>query len=145
MVAAGLARLGIGSRVVDGSGHEGRGTAHSTPEDAHLLDLVAGRMGAWADKPEDFAQAVAADGYQPQDFIPRRRCGEYLSNILHEALDGASHAGVEPVRSAKQTANGWQVGLADEVDGRSLIARAGRAWAVGPLIKARFWEKIQGP
>ena len=46
----------------------GRGTAYSTPETAHLLNVVAGRMGAWADKPGDFAETVAAEGYDPHRF-----------------------------------------------------------------------------
>ena len=59
MIAAELARRGIASVLVDGSGREGRGTAYSTPKNAHLLNVIAAKMGAWADKPEDFAEEVA--------------------------------------------------------------------------------------
>ena len=75
MVAAELARRGVNSVLVDGSGREGRGTAYSTTEDAHLLNVVAGRMGAWADRPGDFAEAVADEGFGPDCYVPRRRYG----------------------------------------------------------------------
>ena len=48
MVAAELARRGVSSVLVDGSGREGRGTAYATPEPAHLLNVVAAKMGATA-------------------------------------------------------------------------------------------------
>ena len=43
MAAAELARRGLNSVLADGSGREGRGTAYSTSEDAHLLNVVASR------------------------------------------------------------------------------------------------------
>src|SRR5690349_3817481 len=85
MLAAELARRGVSAIVVERSGREGRGTAYSTPEDAHLLNVVAAKMGAWADQPEHFAKTVEGEGYHPDDFVPRRRYGEYLSGILREA------------------------------------------------------------
>ena len=128
MVAAELARRGVTSIIVDGSGREGLGTAFSTPEAAHLLNVIAGRMGAWADKPNDFADAVEAEGYDSEDYVPRRRYGEYLSNILHEARATglvtlmSSHA-----RSAERTADGWTIMLADgsRVSGQALVLAQG--------------------
>ena len=122
MVAAELARRGVPSVLVNGSGREGKGTAFSTPEAAHLLNVVAGRMGAWADKPEDFAEAVAEEGYEPHDYVPRRRYGEYLSNILNEAR-------------ATGLAKPDALDLGLEVDANSRIAGSDNAWAIGPLTK----------
>ena len=84
MVAAELARRGVPSVIVDGSGREGLGTAYSTQENAHVLNVIAAKMGAWADKPEDFAEEVDRE-YEPDAYVPRRRYGEYLSRILNDA------------------------------------------------------------
>lgn len=114
MVAAELARRGVSSVIVDGSGREGLGTAYSTPEDAHLLNVIAAKMGAWADKPEDFAQAIEADGFQPDDYVPRRRYGEYISGILQEArATGLVTVMQNDARSAERSADGWAVTLTD--------------------------------
>jgi uncharacterized NAD(P)/FAD-binding protein YdhS len=122
MLAAELARRGIKAVLVDRSGREGRGTAYSTPEDAHLLNVVAAKMGAWADQPEHFAKTVEAEGYQPDDFVPRRRYGEYLSAILHEAEASGQVTVVKAdAQSAKPSDSGWTVELGD---GSSLKASA---------------------
>lgn len=113
MLAAKLARKGIGSTVID-AGRAGKGTAFSTEEEAHLLNVPAGRMGGWADEPGDFAREVADEGYEADDFVPRRRFGEYVSSILAEAV-ASGHAKV--VRgdavAAERGAAGWSVRLAD--------------------------------
>ena len=118
MMAAELARRGIDAVLIEGGGRAGRGTAYSTPEDVHLLNVPAGKMSAWADQPDHFAEAVAGEGYGPSDFVPRRRYGAYLSGILRDA-------GVEVVDQAAVSAGpdgeGWSVDLAD---GRSIAAKA---------------------
>ena len=137
MVAAELARRGIRSVLVDNSGREGRGTAYSTPEDAHLLNVVAGRMGAWADKPGDFAEAVAGEGYRPEDYVPRRRYGEYLDTILEEArasglVDVVSGNAV----AAAQNGDTWTVELADgaRIKGRVLVLAQGNQSPGAPAL-----------
>jgi uncharacterized NAD(P)/FAD-binding protein YdhS len=128
MVAAELARRGVRSVLVDGSGREGRGTAYSTTEDAHLLNVVAGRMGAWADRPTDFAEAVAPEGFAPGDYVPRRRYGEYLSNILQGARASGLVTLVSSLaRSADQAQDGWAIELADgsRVEGKALVLAQG--------------------
>jgi uncharacterized NAD(P)/FAD-binding protein YdhS len=110
MLAAQLARRGLKVALIEGGGRAGRGTAYSTPEEVHLLNVPAGKMSAWADQPDHFAEAVAGDGYQPTDFVPRRRFGQYLRGIL----DAASAEVVEQqaVR-AEPEGDGWAVELAD--------------------------------
>lgn len=139
MVAAELARRGVPSVLVDGSGREGKGTAFSTPEAAHLLNVIAGRMGAWADKPEDFAEAVAEEGYEPHDYVPRRRYGEYLSNILNAArATGLVSLMSGKARTAERSADGWTVTLADgsRIQGQSLVlAQGNQPPALPPLAR----------
>jgi uncharacterized NAD(P)/FAD-binding protein YdhS len=118
MMAAELARRGIGAVLIEGGGRAGRGTAYSTPEDVHLLNVPAGKMSAWADQPDHFADAVASEGFSPADFVPRQRYGTYLSGILREAgVEVVDRAAV----GAKPDGEGWSVELAD---GRSIAARA---------------------
>ena len=128
MLAAELARRGIKAVLVERSGREGRGTAYSTPEDAHLLNVVAAKMGAWADQPEHFAKTVEAEGYQPDDFVPRRRYGEYLSAILGEAeASGLVTVVRADAQSAQPGGGGWTVALGDgsAVKARALVVAHG--------------------
>jgi len=128
MVAAELARRGIRSVLIDGSGRAGRGTAYSTPEDAHLLNVIAAKMGAWADKPGDFAAEVASEGYEPDDYVPRRRFGEYLGKILREAREGGLVTVVSAdAVAAERTATGWSVRMTDgsHVEAKALVLAQG--------------------
>jgi uncharacterized NAD(P)/FAD-binding protein YdhS len=59
MVAAQLARRGIASLLIEGGGREGLGTAFSTTEPAHSLNVRAEAMSAWPDAPADFADRTA--------------------------------------------------------------------------------------
>ncbi len=48
--------IGLSLKVVliERIGTIGEGIAYGTRNPAHLLNVPAGRMGAWPDKPEDF-------------------------------------------------------------------------------------------
>ena len=65
----------------------GRGVAYSTDEEAHLLNVPAAKMGAFADDIEHFHRWLEANGYDhgPADFVPRRVFGRYLRECLEEA------------------------------------------------------------
>lgn len=128
MVAAELAKRGVASVMVEGGGRAGRGTAYSTMEDAHLLNVVAGRMGAWAENPGDFAAAISAEGFGPNDYVPRRRYGEYLIDILQKArASGLVTVVSSDAQSAERTPSGWAIGLADgsRVVGQALVLAQG--------------------
>lgn len=127
MLAAKLARKGIGSTVID-AGRAGRGTAFSTSEEAHLLNVPAGRMGGWADDPGDFAEEIADEGYDEDDFVPRRRFGEYVSSILAQAVASGNAKVVRgDAVAAERGAAGWSVRLADgsRVEGSALVLAQG--------------------
>ena len=124
MVAAELARRGIDAALVEGRNRAGRGTAYSTPEDVHLLNVPAARMSAWADRPGHFAESVAAEGFAPGDFVPRRRFGAYLRSILNQS-------GVRVVEQtavvAERSESGWSVAMADgsRIGARALVLAQG--------------------
>lgn len=65
----------------------GRGVAFSTEEDTHLLNVPAGKMGAYADDVEHFHRWLNDNGldHAPTSFVPRRIFGEYLREQLEEA------------------------------------------------------------
>lgn len=128
MLAAQLARRGVRSVLVEGGGRAGRGTAFSTDEDAHLLNVPAGRMGAWADRPEDFARAVEQDGYGPGDFVPRKRFGSYLRAIFEVAQASGLVKTVEAnAVGIKRSGDSWSVRLDDgsDVEARALVLAQG--------------------
>src|SRR3954452_6843254 len=86
MVAAQLAVRGIASVLIDGSGRAGKGVAYSTTEPAHLLNVRAEGMSAWADDPDHFARRFEAEGGERRGFAERRLFGRYLGELLDEAV-----------------------------------------------------------
>ena len=138
MVAAELARRGVTSVIVDGSGREGLGTAYSTQENAHVLNVIAAKMGAWADKPEDFAEEVDPE-YEPDAYVPRRRYGEYLSKILNDARGtGLVSLVSSDARTVERSSDGWTVTLTDgsRIPGAALVlAQGNQAPAPPPLAR----------
>src|SRR3954447_18158695 len=92
ILAAQLARRGIGSVLIDGSGRIGRGVAYSTDEGAHLLNVRADGMSAWSDEPDHFARRFEAEGGDKRGFAERRLFGRYLGDILDGAVaSGRTH------------------------------------------------------
>ena len=128
MLAAELARRKIRSVLVEGSGRAGSGTAFSTTEEAHLLNVPAGRMGAWADRPDDFAKAVEAEGYGPGDFVPRKRFGAYLRAILDEVrAGGLATLAAGAAMEAEHRDGGWSVTMEDgsRIEAKALVLAQG--------------------
>ncbi len=78
MVAAQLARKGIESVLIEGGCRVGRGIAYSTAEPAHVLNVCAELMSAWADDPEHFSRWFETQGGEASDFAQRRLFGRYL-------------------------------------------------------------------
>lgn len=87
LVAAQLLRNGFGGRVIiiEPRAKLGRGLAYSTPFARHLLNVPAGKMSAFRDRPHHFLDwlrtrmpACPGSGY----FAPRTIYGEYLENVL---------------------------------------------------------------
>ena len=109
MVAANLARQGIKSILIEANGRAGQGAAYSTTEPAHLLNVRAQNMGAWAEDPEDF---VTREQVDRDSFAERRQYGRYLRSILDEAIDGGWVQVVEDrAVGARPDSDGWRVRL----------------------------------
>ena len=114
IMAAQLARRGIASALIDGSGRVGRGVAYSTTEPAHLLNVRAEGMSAWAGEPGHFAERFEAHGGHPRGFAERRYFARYLGQILDEAVSSGSTQVVDAfARTAKRGEGCWLVALDD--------------------------------
>lgn len=128
ILAAELARRGVRSILFEGAGREGRGTAYSTLEPAHLLNVPAAKMSAWAHDPGHFQRMIEAAGGSGKDFAERREFGRYLRGILDEAV---ANGIVEVIRaralSARLDGAGWRIHVEDggEVAADALVLAQG--------------------
>lgn len=128
ILAAQLARRGIGSVLIDGSGRMGRGVAYSTTEPAHLLNVRAEGMSAWSGEPDHFARRFEAEGGEPRGFAERRLFARYLGDILDQAIaSGKAKVVHETACKAARHANGWRI----ELGNRETIEADAVALAVG--------------
>jgi uncharacterized NAD(P)/FAD-binding protein YdhS len=114
ILAAQLARRGVSSVLIDGSGRAGRGVAYSTTEPAHLLNVRAEGMSAWAGEPGHFAKRFEAEGGEPRGFAQRRLFGRYLAEILDEAVaSGRTRVAHASAIKTKRADGKWRIDLDD--------------------------------
>jgi uncharacterized NAD(P)/FAD-binding protein YdhS len=66
----------------------GRGVAYSTSDENHRLNVAAGRMSLFADRPNDLVEWLdrRQSGHGPEDFIPRQLFGAYIADTLSHGL-----------------------------------------------------------
>ncbi len=83
------ARTSLAVSLHDTGGAFARGVAYGTRDPAHLLNVRTDRMGAFADRPDDFQRWLSAEFRQqepdPAAFMPRRIYGDYLISLLAHA------------------------------------------------------------
>jgi len=122
IVAAQLARRGVSSVLIDGSGRVGKGVAYSTTEPAHLLNVRAEGMSAWAGEPDHFARRFESEGGERRGFAERRMFARYLGQILDDAI-GSGHVRTvaATATSASRNDGRWHVQLDD---GENVAAQA---------------------
>lgn len=71
-------------RLFERSGEFGAGIAFATEDPNHVLNVPAGKMSAFEDRPNDFVAWLAGQGVELGDgFVPRLRYREYLRDRLH--------------------------------------------------------------
>jgi uncharacterized NAD(P)/FAD-binding protein YdhS len=128
ILAAQLARRGIASVLIDGSGRAGKGVAYSTTEPAHLLNVQAEQMSAWASEPDHFALRFESEGGDRLGFAQRRLFGRYLGEILDEAIasGNAEVVHASALKAAREN-SGWRIELDDDrvVDAKALVLAIG--------------------
>jgi uncharacterized NAD(P)/FAD-binding protein YdhS len=123
-----LARRGVRSILIDGSGRAGVGVAYSTNEPAHLLNVRAEGMSAIADDPEHFVRRFEAEGGNRRGFAERRFFGRYLRDMLADAVD-KERVSIEQSTaiSARRDGASWKV----ELDDGSIVEADALALALG--------------
>lgn len=128
ILAAQLARRGIDSVLIDGSGRIGKGVAYSTTEPAHLLNVRAEGMSAWSGEPDHFADRFGAEGGDPRGFAQRRFFARYLGDILEEATaSGRVQLLHCSAVSADRHDGEWRIGFDDgsAIDADALVLAIG--------------------
>ena len=71
----------------------GEGIAYRTNDPRHLLNVPAGQMSAWPNRPEDFLEFARAKDtlVKPGDFLPRRMYGQYIRQRLCELAESCGN------------------------------------------------------
>ncbi|MBD2200571.1 MULTISPECIES: FAD/NAD(P)-binding protein [Calothrix] len=91
LVAANILRhatIPLSIKLIERRTEIGKGVAYSTPVKNHLLNVPAGKMSAFADKPKHFLKWLHQNGHTDitaSTFVPRQVYGEYIQAILNEA------------------------------------------------------------
>ena len=127
-VALQLARRGVESTLVESRPMVARGAAYSTRADEHLLNVPAAKMSLWPDDPDSFADHVEGEGAAPQDFVSRRRFGDYVARELDRAAaDGEVSLIRDRAVRAGRSGAGWAVTLDSgaRIEGRALVLANG--------------------
>jgi uncharacterized NAD(P)/FAD-binding protein YdhS len=77
----------------------GRGAAYSTGNPSHLLNVPAGKMSAFHDRPHDFVQWLEAQADAPVQgrptegsFVPRQVFGDYVRHLLNQEIKTPSQS-----------------------------------------------------
>jgi uncharacterized NAD(P)/FAD-binding protein YdhS len=92
----------------------GRGVAYSTTEPAHLLNVRAEGMSAWAGEPDHFARRFETEGGTARGFAQRRFFATYLGEMLGAAIaSGRTELAEATAVSALRDGGGWRVGFDD--------------------------------
>ena len=80
-------------KVINSGATTGLGIAYSTTDESHLLNVPAGKMSAFPDQPNHFADWLIANGHSTEQiekqFFPRLIYGKYILNLLDSLKDNA--------------------------------------------------------
>ncbi len=96
-----LRRCPAGSKItlIEHRPQFGRGTAYAAGNPNHLLNVPAGRMSAFHDRPRDFLEWLQQRPDRPGDpplsegsFVPRQLFGDYIRHILNQEIKAPTHA-----------------------------------------------------
>jgi uncharacterized NAD(P)/FAD-binding protein YdhS len=86
--------------LIERNSQFGRGLAYGTGNASHILNVPAGRMSAFHDRPNDFLDWLRTSG-QPADagaFVPRQTFGAYVRALLNDEIKRSGRDRLELVR-----------------------------------------------
>jgi uncharacterized NAD(P)/FAD-binding protein YdhS len=91
--------------LVERNSQFGRGLAYATGNASHILNVPAGRMSAFHDRPNDFLEWLTsqpdsgtATAVGPGTFAPRRLFGAYIRALLNDEIKRSGRARLELVK-----------------------------------------------
>ncbi|PVM82256.1 FAD/NAD(P)-binding protein [Caulobacter endophyticus] len=128
MTALHLLRHGAAVRVIllERNAPVGLGAAYATHNPSHRLNVRAGNMSAWPDRPEDFVAWMRGLGLDvgPGDFATRGDYGRYLQSLISTIVEGPEGAGrlviaPDAVVGLEPGGDGWRLTTAM---GRPILA-----------------------
>jgi uncharacterized NAD(P)/FAD-binding protein YdhS len=122
MTMANLLRFGNDAEplhivLIDRQPAIGEGVAYRTTDARHLLNVPAGRMSVWPDRPDDFVSFARSKNpsITPDDFLPRKIYGQYVRDTMLALADAANerHTAVvlqdEVTRLSPCIPSGWEI------------------------------------
>ena len=129
ILAAKLARRGISSVLIDGSGREGRGVAYSTTEPAHLLNVRAERHERLGRRSGPFCPGVRGRRRRPRAVLRSGASSGAMCAKSSIMLSPAATPSDRPATAvgAPRRTGGWTV----ELDDGTAIARGALVLALG--------------
>ncbi|HVJ47260.1 MAG TPA: FAD/NAD(P)-binding protein [Luteolibacter sp.] len=75
--------------LLEETAEAGPGLAYRDSDASAWLNVPAGKMSAFNEKPDDFldyARTILGEGVQEEDFLPRRIYGNYIKSLLCQAV-----------------------------------------------------------
>ena len=122
LVAANLFRNGFQGRlaVIEPRARLGAGLAYSTSFIQHLLNVPAGKMSALPEQPSHFLDWLRTNHWpdaKPDSLAPRRLYGQYLQDVLKQALRPGDASRLSHIRAeaieASADGTGARLALSD--------------------------------
>ena len=152
-VAHHLARLlPAGSRVVllEQGARWARGVAYGTPSPSHWMNVPAGRLGLPPDDEGSFFAWLQGHlpGYTAADFVPRMVLGDYLGDMLEQAVKAAAARQVVLARQSGEVralipvdGGGYQLQLAGGgvLQAERVVLATGHVAPTPPSLPALAW------
>ncbi len=133
--------------LIERRGAVGEGIAYGTREPHHLLNVPAGRMSAWPDRPTDFLNWAQerAPQTKPTDFVSREWYGQYIrETLLSEARLASQEIKLDILldevrRVARRPEGGWLIhlGRGESLKADVAVLAIGHRPPSDPL--ARMW------
>ncbi len=120
-------------RLVERAGAFGRGTAYSTGNPDHLLNVRVANMSAYPDDPEHFTRWLAGhEGWSSHGgFVTRGVYGDYLQDLLRQALETTTPGRLlleqDEAVDVQRAGEGWRVRLAlgREIEASAVVLALG--------------------
>ncbi len=112
----------------------GLGAAYATDNPAHRLNVRAGNMSAWPDRPDDFVAWLANQGrdIDPGGFATRADYGRYLQGLLASVAEGPAATDrllitPDEITAIERTGDGWRLtcGMGRTFDADAVVLALG--------------------